>query len=113
MTHYARLLLGFLVVAAATGPAGAVEIDWVSIAHPNNPADDTGFGAVPDAFQIGRTEVTVAQYTEFLNAVADSDPGQLWDVQEGVTRTGSDGSYQYSVPAGTSARPVANISFWR
>ncbi len=113
MIHYCRLLLAFVLVAASASPVGSVEIDWVAISHPGNPADDTGFGAVPDTFLIGRTEVTVAQYTDFLNAVADSDPGQLWDFAVGVTRTGSDGGYQYSVPAGKGARPIANISFWR
>jgi len=115
MAHYPRLLLAFIVavIATSTTAAGSVEIDWLVISHPGNPADDTGFGAVPEPFLIGRTEVTVAQYTEFLNAVADSDPGQLWDSGVGVVRTGSDGNYQYSVPAGTSARPIANISFWR
>jgi formylglycine-generating enzyme required for sulfatase activity len=52
---------------------------------------------------MGRTEVTNAEYVEFLNAVAASDPFELYDTQVGsstlggIVRTGSDGSFRYAV----------------
>lgn len=71
--------------------------------------------------------VTNAQYTEFLNAVAASDPHGLWNsnmgssVHGGISRSGSDGSYTYSVRTATSGynnghsmgnMPVTYVSFW-
>lgn len=115
MTDSPRLLPAFIAVliAGSMSPARAAEIEWALIPDPGNAADETGFGAVPEPFAIGRTEVTVAQYTEFLNAVAASDPGGLWHVGDGVSRTGSDGNYQYSISPGMDNRPIANISFWK
>ena len=54
---------------AAAEPA--VTIDMVVVADPGNPADAaTGYGAVAGEFSIAKTEVTIAQYVAFLNAVA-------------------------------------------
>ena len=56
-------------------------------------------------YYIGRTEVTNAQYVDFLNAVAASDPYDLFqshmadETLGGIVRMGSDGSYTYSVKA--------------
>jgi hypothetical protein len=57
-----------------TSTASAVTIDWVTVGNPGNAADDTGYGAVAGTYQIGKYEVTNAQYAEFLNAKAASDP---------------------------------------
>ena len=47
-----------------------VHIDWVTIGDPGNPLDQiTNRGSVAYTYLISRTEVTNAQYTEFLNAV--------------------------------------------
>ena len=49
---------------------GAVTIDWVTVGNPGN-ANDTigaGYGAVASSYQIGKYDVTICQYTEFLNA---------------------------------------------
>jgi formylglycine-generating enzyme required for sulfatase activity len=61
--------------------------------------------------------VTVAQYTSFLNAVADTDLYGLYNANmetdlriAGIARSGSDGSYTYSV-IGSPNHPVTYVSW--
>jgi formylglycine-generating enzyme required for sulfatase activity len=78
------------------------------------------FGAVASVFQIARSEVTNAQYTEFLNAVAKADPNGLYHPtmassgagHGGITRSGSAGSYSYDAAAGRENLPVNYVSFY-
>lgn len=64
--------------ASLLGTAGAtpngqplVTIETVPVGNPNNPKDkQTGFGAVPYEYAIGKYVVTVGQYVAFLNAKA-------------------------------------------
>lgn len=91
-----------------------VTIDMVTVGNPGNANDPlTGnvYGAVDHLYQIGKYEVTIEQYTQFLNAVAASDPYGLYnqsmgtDVRvAGIQRSGSNGSYTYEVmmPSGTN-----------
>ena len=76
------------------------------VGDPGNAADTTGYGAVAYKFQIGKYDVTNAQYGEFLNAKAASgDPRGLWndsmssDANGGINRSGS-GPYKYAVKPG-------------
>lgn len=47
----------------------------VPVGNPGNATDPaTGFGRVAKAFQIGKYEVTLGEYTAYLNAVAADDP---------------------------------------
>ena len=79
----------------------------------NGPDPATGAGAVGYQYYIGRYEVTVLQYTEFLNAVArSSDPHGLYNTDmathywgAGIGRSGNPGSYTYHV-SGSSSHPV-------
>src|SRR5262249_24964398 len=104
-------------------------IPTVSVANPGNPADfryyGVGYGAVPYSFNIAQREVTNAQYTEFLNAVAASDPYALYstsmasDTRGGIIRSGAVGNYTYSVkpPAlngsyGYDNKPVVFVSWF-
>ena len=60
--------------------AQAVTIDTVPVGNAGNAGDVQSqgtFGAVPYNYRIGTTAVTNAQYTEFLNAVAVTDPYAL------------------------------------
>jgi sulfatase modifying factor 1 len=110
-------------------PVAGVTMDWVPIGNPGNPADTqvmndgtTGYGSVPYVYQIGKYDVTIAQYVEFLNAVARSDPNGLWNTSMdpastptnhgGITRSGGSGSYTYNAAAGRGNMPVNNVSFW-
>jgi len=109
-----------MVVAPA--PARAVTIDWVTVGDPNNTADDTGYGAVADAFRIGKYEVTIQQYTDFLNAVAATDPYSLYNTNmasnlniAGIARHGTNGGYSYSVINNDGLggnRPITYVSWF-
>ena len=112
-----RLALAVALLSVAA-PASAVTIDWVTIGGPGNAADTTGFGAVANAYRISATEVTHAQYVEFLNAVAASDTNGLYNTNMGssshggITRSGSAGSYSYATQSGAADLPVNFVSFW-
>lgn len=72
-------------------------------------------------YQIGKYEVTAGQYTEFLNAVADADPNELYNTAmadpggplgANIQRSGSSPNYSYSVAVDWADRPVNYVSFW-
>ena len=75
-------------------------------------------GAVDYVYNIGKYEVTAAQYTEFLNAVAATDTYGLYNTNMWsssyeckIERTGSSGSYTYSVAPDWADRPVNYVSW--
>ena len=90
---------------------------------PGNQADTrtgarSGYGDVAAAFKIGTYEVTTQQYTDFLNAVADTDTYGLYNTSmatspnsDQILRSGSSGSYTYSV-IGSGNRPVTYVSWF-
>src|SRR3954451_20308467 len=105
-------------------PACGITIDTISIGDPGNIADTTvnndgtsGYGSVAYVYNIGKYEVTVGQYTAFLNAVAKTDTYSLYNMSmatdpniAGVVRSGPSGSYSYSV-VGSPNHPVAYVSW--
>ena len=104
--HY---LLALLLIHASS--AYSVTYELVSVGNAGNSADKTTFGSVDYTYQIGKYEVTVANYTEFLNAVAKTDTYGLWNNSmqaagsiAGITRSGSQGSYTYAVMTATSGQ---------
>ena len=111
-----------LAVLIQIAPAHAVTIDWVTVGDPGNTADTTGYGAVTDSFRIGEYEVTIGQYTDFLNDVAQTDTYSLYNESmasdlniAGISRAGSSGSYTYSVinNGGLSGnRPITYVSWF-
>jgi formylglycine-generating enzyme required for sulfatase activity len=115
--HLLASLLLSLVIASS---ASAVAMDWTPIGNPGNPADPLpyGLGAVGYSYNIGTYEVTNAQYAEFLNAKAKSDPLGLYKTNMGsspyggIRRSGVSGSYSYSAIAGRADMPVNYVSFW-
>ncbi len=67
-----RRLTLLLAAICCTSPVGAATIDTVPIGNPGNAGEvqpQGTFGAVGYNYRIGRTEVTNAQYVEFLNGV--------------------------------------------
>ena len=122
-----RKLAAFALTALVfTTAAEAVPIDMVPVSNPGNAPDTRynaiGFGSVGYNYQIGKYEVTAAQYTEFLNAAAKSDPNGLYDTAMGVPgspsfganiqRMGSSPNYSYDVAADWANRPVNFVDFW-
>jgi formylglycine-generating enzyme len=115
----ATAALGCIFAAA---PARAITYELVTVGDPGNASDDTSFGAVDYVYRIGKYEVSIGQYTAFLNAVAASDTYGLYNGNmggipnvAGISRTGSDGSYTYAVVEndGSSAnRPVTSTSWF-
>ncbi|MEQ9461039.1 MAG: SUMF1/EgtB/PvdO family nonheme iron enzyme [Phycisphaeraceae bacterium] len=113
----AALLLPLVVAPAAK--AGPITMDWSTVGNAGNAADPTtGFGAVSYEYRIGTYEVTNAQYAAFLNSAAASDPNGLYSTnivsndRGGITRTGSDGSYAYSVRENMGDKPVNYVSWY-
>jgi formylglycine-generating enzyme len=112
------------LVAAAFGvlvtpPASAlITIDTAWVGDAGNANDTTGYGGVGYSYGIGKYEVTLDQYTTFLNAVATSDTYSLYNANmaananiAGIARSGSAGSYTYSV-IGSGNRPVTYVSWF-
>ena len=104
-------------------PAGAVPITYqqVTVGNAGN-ANDTGGGgkgAVAYDYQIGTYDVTIGQYTAFLNAVAADDTYSLYNSNNmgtngnsaGISRAGSPGGYTYSV-IGSANRPITYVSWF-
>jgi formylglycine-generating enzyme required for sulfatase activity len=103
-----------------------VTIDMVSVGdvgNPNDPADGDSFtagvqnfGAVGYAYNIGKYEVTIGQYTAFLNAVAATDTYSLYDPFmrspsiDGIAQSGTPGTYTYTV-VGSPNRPIARVTW--
>jgi formylglycine-generating enzyme required for sulfatase activity len=102
----------------------AVNIQTVPVGNTGNAADSTEYGAVNYEYSIGKYEVTNAQYSAFLNAVATvGDPHGLyktdmnggWNDIGGISRTGlgTEGDpWAYSPRANRGNRPVNYVSFW-
>lgn len=114
-------LLGLCSISAKA----QVTYDMVVIGNPGNSNDKTGFGGVAYTYQIGKYEVTIGEYAEFLNAVAsESDPYGLWNSSmtipniQGISRSGSSGNYSYSVMNASSVSgsstnmPVTGVSWF-
>jgi formylglycine-generating enzyme required for sulfatase activity len=106
-----------------TQPAApSVQYNLVTVGNPGNSADTTGFGSVSYSYQIGKYDVTIAQYTAFLNAVAKTDANGLYNTNmttdlniAGITRSGTSGSYIYSVMnngGDSSNKPIAYVSWF-
>ena len=127
---------GFLAVALAVAaasaqadvfnmPSGDTSLQFVTVGNPGNAPDPaTGglYGAVSYTYQMGTYDVTLAQYTAFLNAVAKTDTYGLYNSamdsdyapMEGISQSGTPGSYSYSVTGsapGAANMPVFNVTW--
>ena len=111
----APAVAAFLLLAASVAqadvfnmPSGQTSLSFVAVGDPGNAADTTGYGSVPYVYQIGKYDVTVAQYCQFLNAVAATDTYGLYNGNMaaeayyglptvGIAQSGIAGDYSYSV----------------
>jgi formylglycine-generating enzyme required for sulfatase activity len=105
-------------------PGSGFPMEMVAVGNPGNAPDpgnasqpDT-YGAVGYDYRIGRYEVTNAQYAEFLNAVAATDPNYLYNpnmgsnARGGIVRFGASGSFSYTVKANMGDKPVNYLSWY-
>ncbi len=68
-------------------------------------------GGVAYPYRIGKTEISNADYAEFLNACASkSDPHQLFDERMKITRSGSEGAWKYAPAPGSEHDGVTFVS---
>lgn len=111
------LFLGFLS-AVLLGAAHAVIVQTVTVGDLGNPNDTTDYGGVSSTYAIGTYEVTLLQYTAFLNAVGATDTNALYNPSmggdlniAGISRSGASGSFAYSV-IGDGDRPVTYVSWF-
>jgi hypothetical protein len=84
---FARLTGLVVVLAAFASAASAVTIPTVpvgNLGNGNDPLTGNLYGGVGYAYNIGTTEVTVGQYTDFLNAVAATDTYALYNTSMGT-----------------------------
>ncbi len=112
-------------IAFSTPAFAVVSIDYVTVGNAGNEADTqvmndatTGYGAVAHAYNIGKNEVTISQYADFLNAAAKTDTYGLWNSNmgtdakmAGITRSGGPGTYSYTV-TGSGLRPITYVSWY-
>ena len=109
-------LLLLLWTPVLTSPVLADNPETVTVGHPKNSADSTGYGEVSYEYRIGKYEVTNAEYCEFLNSAAKDDPHELYDPRMaqqygGITRSGFSGSYTYSTIVGRDKKPVSYVTW--
>jgi sulfatase modifying factor 1 len=118
-------MVALMVVSLALSSAHAVTYELVPVGNPgnaNDPATGGIYGGVGYEYQIGKYVVTIGQYTEFLNAVAKTDTYSLYNAGmatnlnvAGISRSGSPGSYTYSVISNggnSSNRPITFVSWF-
>lgn len=122
MRRFTLTVLGALALTVvSTANAQSVIPEMTYIGGAGNAADTavmrdgtTGYGAVNYDYYVGTTEVTNAQYAAFLNSVAKNDTNGLYNAQMedyGIIRSGTAGSYVYSITNGLGQRPVVFVSF--
>jgi len=110
-------LMFAMVLVASPTRAQLVDYELVTVGDPGNAPDASGNGAVPYEYRIGKYEVTIGQYTAFLNAVAKADPNSLYNMNmatdlnvAGISRADLPGSYTYAAigPFGDVQIPQAS-----
>jgi len=112
------LLAAVVVIVPA---AHAVTIPTVPVGNADNAGEVQSqgtFGAVADNYRTATTEVTNAQYAEFLTAKASSDPLGLYNAnmgsnaRGGITQSGVSGSFTYTTKTDMGNKPVNYVSWY-
>ena len=102
-------------------PTGQTSMQFVTVGNPGNAADSNGYGSVGYTYQMAKYDVTVGQYCQFLNAVAQTDTYGLYNGYMdtnmptiAITQNGGPGSYSYVVTGSYSAGvncPIFDVSW--
>ena len=109
-------------------PNRQTSLQFVTVGDPGNAPDTqimddgtSGYGSVPYVYQMGKYDVTVGQYVQFLNAVATTgDPYGLYNSNMStfpylaISQVGSPGSYSYELTGANSQGlncPIVNVSW--
>lgn len=102
--------------SSALNPLNLPYFAFVGDAYNSN--DSTGYGGVNYEYLIGQYMVTNCDYVAFLNAVAATDSYGLYNTNMnnnnigGIVRSGSSGSYSYSVKTNYGNKPVNFVSWF-
>lgn len=106
MKRMALMLIGVVLLSHV---AMGVDIELITIGNAGNAPHSTGYGSVGYRYDIGKYEVTTAQYTEFLNAIAATDTYGLWRPEQDITQGGSPGSWTYTTVGGRENHPIDGV----
>ena len=118
---FLRPILLAASVALIADARGSVTIAWVTVGDAGNAADPTtGYGAVAYAYQIGKYEVTNAEYTSFLNAVDPEGANangvynvDMDSVRGGITyAAGAASGAKYTIRSNMGDKPVNQVSWY-
>jgi formylglycine-generating enzyme required for sulfatase activity len=138
ITHMSRSYLKALFplaalacLLAAPALAAPITIDMVTVGNPGNGTDTSGrpntagFGRVDYSYQIGKYDVTIGQYTAFLNAADPNgnNPNDIYNEKmkddrniAGIRYTaGASAGAKYSVidnGGNSSNRPITYVSWF-
>jgi formylglycine-generating enzyme len=114
----ALAVVALIGLAQTAARADLITYDMVTVGNAGNANDTTDYGGVAYEYQIGKYDVTIGQYTAFLNSVAVTDPYSLYNTNmatnlnvAGISRSGSSGSYNYSV-IGSANKPITYVSWF-
>ena len=124
MSRTNAALIVLVTLSILHRPAAAVTIDMVPVGNPgnaNDPSTGSLYGAVPYAYNIGKYEVTVGQYVEFLNAKDPTGANMLGLYNSAMSNAnffgginftpGNPSGNKYSAIAGRENHP-ANFTTW-
>jgi len=97
-------------------PSGLQPVAAAGVANAADPS--TGFGSVDYSYQVSETEVSNAEYREFLVALAQVEdakglynPMMSSDPRGGIRRAGTPGAWSYSLKPNMANKPVNFVSW--
>jgi len=121
-----KKLIYLFLLAGSQLALGQINVETVPVENAGNTPDaSTGLGTVNYTYSIGKYEVTIKQYTDFLNSVAATNTNSwivnLWNPEmqsnpniAGIARTGNGTAtnpYIYTA-IGDDTRPIACVSWF-
>jgi len=106
-------LVGFRVATIASSPV----FEYGTVGDINNQNDSAGIGSVSYEFKMGKFEITNTEYVEFLNSIAVTDTYDAYSSlmsldRGGILRSGTNGSYSYSVKTNYGNKPATCVNWY-